>query len=96
MNTAPRLAPIPAAAQPAKRPSMPYRIELKVAIRDGYQCRVCGAVLVADGERRLVWVVPGAGDDIDNLALLCDPCARAHDDHPQPIDPPFERLERLV
>jgi hypothetical protein len=96
MTTPPRLPPIPAASKPPTRPCLPWRSELRVAIRDGYQCRVCEASLIADGDRRLVIIAPALGHHLENIALVCERCARAHDDHQQPIEPAFERVERLT
>jgi hypothetical protein len=64
-------------------------------VRDGLACRSCDLPLVADDDRRVVRVDPEAGDEVANLALLCERCARAHDDHPQPIDNAHEHAERL-
>jgi len=87
----PRLPPMPK-PRPA---TLPWRLEQRVAIRDGLACRVCDLPLVADGERRVVRVDP-AGDDAEgNLALLCDRCSAHHRDHPQPIPGLDERMERV-
>jgi len=86
----PRLAPMP-----KPRPPLPWRMEQRVAIRDGLACRVCDLPLVADDERRVVRVDP-AGDDAEgNLALLCDRCSAHHRDHPQPIPGLDERMEKV-
>lgn len=92
MTTAPlpRLAPMPKA-----RPPLPWRMEQRVAVRDGLACRGCDLPLVADDDRRVVRVDP-EGDDLEaNLALLCAKCAEAHRVHPQPIPGLDERMERL-
>lgn len=91
----PRLAPIPTrpAAPTSSSPSIPWRRELRVAVRDGLECRVCALSLVADGDRVIIRVDPAAGDEYENLALLCKRCAEAHRVHPQPIPPAGQRFE---
>lgn len=86
----PRLAPMP-----KPRPQLPWRMEQRVAVRDGLACRVCGLPLVADDERRVVRVDPEGDDTEENYALLCQRCAEAHRVHPQPIPALDERMERL-
>lgn len=94
MTTLPRLAPIPS-TKPSGSPT-PWRRELRVAVRDGLACRVCALPLAADDERVIVRVDPAAGDDLENLALVCSRCAEAHRVHPQPIPAVGERLEPLL
>jgi hypothetical protein len=73
MNTSPRLPPIPA-AKPAAAP-VPFRLELRAVVRDGYACVTCGLAVVADDTRRVVRLDPAAGDQLDNLATMCERCA---------------------
>jgi 5-methylcytosine-specific restriction endonuclease McrA len=73
MNTSPRLPPIPS-AKPAATP-IPFRLELRAVVRDGYACTVCGLAVVADDTRRVVRLDPAAGDQLDNVATLCERCA---------------------
>lgn len=91
----PRLTPIPATSRSGS-PTLPWRVELKVAVRDGYACRGCCVPLVADGDRRVVRLDPAGGDELENLGLLCERCSRAHEQHPQPLEPAHEQMEPLT
>jgi len=86
MNTAPRLPPIPA-AKPAAAP-VPFRLELRAVVRDGYACVTCGLAVVADDSRRVVRLDPAAGDQLDNLATMCQRCADLEEERQRNKPPP--------
>jgi 5-methylcytosine-specific restriction endonuclease McrA len=81
MNTAPRLPPIPS-AKPAATP-VPFRLELRAIVRDGYACTTCGLPVVADDTRRVVRLDQAAGDRLENVALMCGRCADLEDERQQ-------------
>jgi hypothetical protein len=77
-------------------PAITWQTEIEVAIRDGYQCRRCDAVLLDEAERRFVRADPAAGDGLENAALVCAACANAHGDHPEPLLAYGDRLPTLT
>jgi len=62
-----------------------WRDEIEVAVRDGYACRRCEVVVVDEIERSFVRIDPDAGDDLENIALVCAACMNAHRVHPEPV-----------
>lgn len=79
MNTrspSPRLAPIPAA--PPAATAIPFRLEHRALIRDGYACQECALLVIADDARCVVRIDEAAGDTLDNLATMCVKCAELH------------------
>jgi hypothetical protein len=81
---------------PPRELQLTWRDAIAIAIRDGLQCRVCDIALVAEDERLFVRVTPDAGDDQENVALVCAACATAHGHHPEPIPVFGDRLPTLT
>jgi hypothetical protein len=81
---------------PSTTPDITWRVELEVAVRDGYQCRRCEAVLIDEVERSFVRIDPAAGDDLANIALVCGSCQKAHGNHPEPLPAFGDRLPTLT
>ncbi len=77
-------------------PDITWRVELEVAVRDGYQCRRCEVAVVAPEERSFVRIDPTAGDDLANIGLVCGSCQKAHGNHPEPLPAFGDRLPTLT
>lgn len=81
---------------PPRDLQLTWRDAIAIAIRDGLQCRVCDIALVAEDERLFVRVAPDAGDDLENVALVCVACRNGHAVHPEPIADYGEKMPTLT